>query len=46
MKYEKECYMHLGRWEDARNSVERILDAYARHPDASRLKNEVGIYVN
>ena len=46
MKYEKECYMHLGRWEDARNSVERILDLYPRHPDAFRLKNEVGIYVN
>ena len=38
MKYEKECLMQLGRWEDARNSVERILDLYPRHPDASAKK--------
>ena len=44
MKYEKECLMQLGRWEEARASVRRILEVYPGHPHRARLQDEVGIH--
>ena len=44
MKNELDCLMQMGRWEDARASLERILKVFPHHPNAARLRVSVGVW--
>ena len=44
MKNELDCLMQMGRWNEARASLGRILKVFPNHPNATRLKASVGVW--